>query len=263
VSNQWSSHVRARRLAGRQKNLVTFAQARECGLSSHQISGLARRGEWERVFRGVFRVAPSEPAWQQRALAVCLAGGQGVAASHETAAALMALDGCDSTPRLIHVSAVRRLKIPGDGVMIHLTRRPFGIRKVLGVPATYVERVLLDLAGRRPRAAIELAVEDALRRRLTTVLRLDAALSRDGGMGRAGARVLREVVDARRTSAPTDSGLEARVAQALSRAGLGGVVRQHPVTRPDGTQARIDLAFPPFKIAVEVESYRWHSGRQA
>jgi very-short-patch-repair endonuclease len=250
-------------MAARQKNLITYAQARQCGLSSHQVRGLVGRGEWDRIFRGVFVVGPNEPAWQQRVLAVCLAGGHGVAASHETAAALMFLDGVPADPRMLHVSTLRSLKIRDDAVMIHETTRPFGIKKALGVPATYVERVLLDLAAALGAPAIELALEDALRRRLTSIPRLDATLSRDGGKGRPGTRVLAELVEARRASAPTDSALETRAAAALAKAGLVGMVKQHPVTRPDGSLARIDLAFPHFKIAVEVESYRWHSGRQA
>ena len=263
MSDRWSSFTRARRTAERQKNLITFAQARACGLSSHQVRGLVRRGEWQRAFRGVFVTATTEPAWHQRTLAVCLAGGHGVGASHETAGALMTLDGVPRNPALIHVTAARRLKVGGEGIVVHETTRPFGIRRVQGVPAVDVERVLVDLAATGRRAGVELALEDALRRRLTTVSRLDATLARETVRGRSGRKLLADLVEERRCSAPTDSGLEAKVAKSLARAGLKGLVRQHPVTRSDGAAARIDLALPEFKLAIEVESYRWHSGRQA
>jgi very-short-patch-repair endonuclease len=263
VTAPWNSLVRARRLAGRQKNLITYEQARGSGLSSNEIRGLARRGEWDRVFRGVFSIGASEPSWQQQALAVCLAGGRGVAASHETAAALMWLDGISSPPGVIHVTTLRRVRVRDTSVTVHETSRPFGIRRIQGVPATLVERTLLDLAATADQGAVELALEDALRRRLTTIARIDATLARDGGKGRPGAKMLREMTGDRRASAPTGSGLEAKVSIALMKTGLRGMVRQYPVTRPNGSDARIDLAFPDFKIAIEVDSYRWHSGREA
>jgi very-short-patch-repair endonuclease len=263
MTERRESLVRARRVASRQKNLITFVQARQAGLSSHEIRGLVRRAEWDRPFRGVFSIAASEPLWQQRALAVCLSGGSGVAVSHETAGALLRLDGVATAPRVTHVTTVRRVKIGDPSVTVHETSRPFGIRKVRGVPATVVERVLLDLAATGHCETLEIAVEDALRRGLTTVSRLEATLERDGGKGRPGARALREVVEDHRDSPATESELEAKVWRAIRRARVPGMVKQHPVTRPDGSRARIDLAFPQAKIAVEVESYRWHSGRKA
>jgi very-short-patch-repair endonuclease len=197
------------------------------------------------------------------ALAACLAGGIGVAASHETAAALMWLDGVPTIPRVIHLTSVRRIRLADASVRVHETTRPFGIRSVQGVPATSVERMLLDLAATESAAATELALEDALRRRLTSISRLDQAVVRDGGSGRPGAGVLRKLVDERRGSPPTESGLEAKVAMAFSNARLPGLVKQYPLTRPGGAQVRIDLAFPHAKVAVEVDSYRWHSGRDA
>jgi very-short-patch-repair endonuclease len=261
MTKRRDSLLRARRLATRQRNLITFEQARQCGLSSHEIRGLVRRAEWDRVFRGVFSIAASEPVWQQMALAACFTAGRGVATSHETAAALMDLDGI-GTPQGTHLSTVRRLKIGDPSVTIHQTSRPFAIRRVRGIPATVVERVLLDLAATHQHT-IELGVEDALRRGLTTTVRLEQTIARDGGKGRPGARLLGELVEAHGASPATESELEAKVWRALGRARLSGMVKQHVVTRPNGSSARMDLAFPQFRIAVEVDGYRWHSGRQA
>ncbi|HEY7874014.1 MAG TPA: type IV toxin-antitoxin system AbiEi family antitoxin domain-containing protein [Actinomycetota bacterium] len=263
MSDRWTGFVSARRVAERQKNLITFSQARECGLSSHQIRGLVRRDEWRRIFRGVFVTATSEPAWQQRALAICLAGGRGVAASHQTAGALLELDGIARVPRVIHVTTTARFQLEAPALRIHETKRPFGIRKVQVVPATTIERTLLDLAGCVGPAITELALEDALRRRLTTHHRLVQQFESAGGKGRPGSKVFSRLVTARADTAPTDSGLETRVWGHLARAQLPGLVKQHPVVRPDGSTARIDLAFPSRMIAIEVESYRWHSGRAA
>jgi hypothetical protein len=59
-------------------------------------------------------------------------------------------------------------------------------RTIEGIPVTSVERTLLDLAGLVPARTAGLCLDDALRRRLTTLGRLQKALSENGGVGRKG-----------------------------------------------------------------------------
>ena len=56
---------------------------------------------------------------------------------------------------------------------------------------------------------------------------------------------------------------EARVIAALAERGLPELVRQHPVTRPDGRDAFIDLADPRSKTAIELDGWETHGVRSA
>ena len=58
---------------------------------------------------------------------------------------------------------------------------------------------------------------------------------------------------------PGDSDLETRALRALSAAGLPPPKQQHRI-RIDGKPRRIDLAYPDLKIAIELDSYKYHGG---
>ncbi|HEX2057284.1 MAG TPA: DUF559 domain-containing protein [Actinomycetota bacterium] len=47
------------------------------------------------------------------------------------------------------------------------------------------------------------------------------------------------------------------------RSGLPRPVRQHRITDNGKLVARVDFAYPDSLVAVEVDGYRWHSGRRA
>jgi very-short-patch-repair endonuclease len=60
---------------------------------------------------------------------------------------------------------------------------------------------------------------------------------------------------------PAGSGLELRVLSALERAGVQGLVRQHPIRLSDGVVIHPDGALPGIRWAVEVDHVTWHGGR--
>ena len=226
------------------------------------IQSLSKRGDWVRVLPSIFATGTHDPPWKQQILAVCLAAGEGVAASHRTADALWKLEGVVRAG--LEVSTQRRLKLPAPRLVIHQTRRPFTVHFVEGIPTTSVDRTLVDLSAHLSVDVLEIALEDALRRRLTTQERLAAATEAHGGRGRPGGGVLRELLAARgETVRPAESGYETRVIQALRRARLPRPIRQHQVRCPDGRMRRIDLAYPQAKLGIEVDGFRWHSGRKA
>ncbi|MGH2726414.1 MAG: endonuclease domain-containing protein [Actinomycetota bacterium] len=107
---------------------------------------------------------------------------------------------------------------------------------------------------------LEEALDDALRRGLTTMARLRwrfAALRRQGrpGIG-AVDRLLRERIGI------TQSVLETRVLRLIKRARLPDPVCQHEVRNRRGRLvAVVDFAYPDRRLAIEADGYRWHSGR--
>jgi very-short-patch-repair endonuclease len=49
------------------------------------------------------------------------------------------------------------------------------------------------------------------------------------------------------------------LAKVLAKAGLPLPVREFPIRLADGREKYIDLAYPEALLAVEADSYRWHS----
>jgi very-short-patch-repair endonuclease len=80
--------------------------------------------------------------------------------------------------------------------------------------------------------------------------------------GRPGLATVKRVLSQRSTwQKPAGSGLELRVLNALHRAGIPELVRQHPVRLPDGSIVHPDGALPDLRWAVEVDHVTWHGGR--
>jgi hypothetical protein len=122
---------------------------------------------------------------------------------------------------------------------------------------------LIDLGSVAAPGVVEIALEDALRRRLTTLPRLEHALIEEGGRGRRGAAVLGGLLRTWDRSRPTDCELERLLLPIFRRGGFPPPRCQHRVLLPDGSTARLDFAYPEAMIGVEADSYRWHTGREA
>jgi hypothetical protein len=187
--------------------------------------------------------------------------GPGAAGSHRSAGVVHELDGISAVG--VEITCRRRRRSPAEWLLVHESVAPFGVHHVDGIPVTPVARTLIDLSSFIPKTHLERALEDSLRRRLTSIPSLKMALLQERGRRRA-AGALRELILARDPNAsPTDSELEVRVLQALAEAGLPPPERQHRVSGPSGFKARLDFAYPEAKIAIEADSYRWHTGRSA
>jgi very-short-patch-repair endonuclease len=244
--------------------VVADAQAHELGYSAHALGRRLRAGSWIRVLPGVLRSAAAPVTLRQTAMAAVLWAGPDAIASHTTAGCLWGLDGV--SPGCAEVTLPRRRDRRSEFVTVHRTRdlQDADRDEVYGIAVTTVTRTLVDLAAVVDEGALELAVEDAFRRRLTSPMRLEhrlAGLLRPGRGGTARlAALLEERRSTSRSSATTGSAAEVRLERLLVRSGLPRPVRQHPI-RYDGRTIRVDLAYPERRLAVEFDSLRWHSGR--
>lgn len=241
------------RLAARQHGLVTADQLRGLGFSDPMIRRRVATGRWVKVDRGVLRIAGAPVTWESQVLACVLAAGPGAVASHRTAAALWGLDGCRRGPIDVSVPVKRRYR--RAGVYTHestdLDRTDRVYRK--GIPATPVNRTLLDLCAKSRRVNVQLAIDDARRRGLTSWDRLLKCLVTHARRGRDGVGILRAILDAHYTEvAKTDSGFERLVYVRLVEAGLPTPTLQHEV-QLNGQTYRLDLAYPEAKLAVELD----------
>ncbi|MFP5352547.1 MAG: hypothetical protein ACLGIB_08300 [Actinomycetota bacterium] len=191
------------------------------GAISHRL-GLG----WESVHRGVYLLPGFAPAWEQEVLAACMRGGRGCVASHSTAAALHGLDGCRRSEP-IHLYADTGWR--ASGVKVHRTRTlpTCDVMSVGPTPATECSRTLLDLGAVADEEVVEMALECALHRGLTSVPRLRWRLEQVGGRGRPGAALLRRLLDLREGHGrPAQSVLEVKFMRAIRQAGLPQPQRQ-------------------------------------
>jgi hypothetical protein len=139
------------------------------------------------------------------------------------------------------------------------------ITVVDNVPVTTVERTIFDLAAVCSRFTVDLAIDTALRRKLTTVDKLCAMLRRIGRQGRKGTRLLRGLLADRDANyVPTESEREQMLVRVLREHGLPEPERQFSIYDEHGNfLARPDLVYRDLKIAMEYDSYQYHVGNQA
>jgi very-short-patch-repair endonuclease len=190
-------------------------------------------------------------------MAAVLSGGPSALASHRSAAALWKLEGIDEGPMEISVKAGRRIR----GATVHRRRATDDplVSVLDGIPATVIERTLLDLAATAPPGRTAAALDDALRRRLTTLPDLRAMLGSVAPRGRIGTRTLRTLVNDRDDrDAALESRLESALLRVLRRHGVELPVLQHAVVTGGAVVARLDFAYPQRRVGIETDGYRWH-----
>jgi very-short-patch-repair endonuclease len=256
VDRAESGERQLERLAARQYGLITRRQAREY-ISEDMIARRLASHAWEIVHRAVYRLAAVPVTWRQRVLAATLWAGRGTLASHRCAAVLWGLDGVVRGP--IEITVDRSLQSREADLLVHRSavRIPADQAVRYGIPVTSATRTIIDLAGVVDGDILELALEDALRRHLTSVATLRWRLEGMAGPGRRGARRLRPLLEERR-GRPLESALEVRFEQLLRRHGLPLPERQRVV----GSR-RVDFLYPIFGLVVEVMGWRYHGGRRS
>jgi very-short-patch-repair endonuclease len=171
------------------------------------------------------------------------------------------LDGCDFD--ITEILTTADLRPGADGATIHRTKDvpARDVTVVQSLPVTTVHRTLVDLGAVCDLEVVELAVESALRRRITTVPRLERHLAASSQRGRRGPKTLRVVLRRRGDRPPTDSHLETRFLQFLRRHGFPEPDRQERIYGDDGLIARVDFIYVERNLIVEVDS-RTHHTRQ-
>ncbi len=197
-------------------------------------------------------------------MAACLKA-KVAAISHQAAAGLWQLDGVDPGALEITVpfsSSCSQIR----GFRVHRTRSmpASDLTYRAALPITTVERALIDLATVMPFEKLEVALDSALRRKLTNLARIKRRLQGSETRGRRGAGNLKTLLSERMSGARwTESPLEARFLSIIRRAGLPQPERQVWISEGERSIARVDFAYPKAKLAIEVDSIEHHAGGQA
>jgi len=252
-------------LARRQHGIFSRAQLVAVGVSRGEREHRLTSGRWELVADGVYRVNGAPTTWRSELLSACWAGGMRALASHRSAAALWRLPG--GRKDYAEITAPRWNRTRTLGLVVHESKllTALDADMIDAIPVTTVERTIFDLCRKNTFATIDAMLDNALRRELTTLDALDRACDRLATKGRPGGQRFREALDARAwDEAVPESPPERLLARALVTQGLPKPVFQH-VVRDDAGQfvARVDLAYPDVRLAVEYDSYQEHTGKLA
>ena len=247
----WESE--AAEWACEQYGVVSVAQLRGLGASRAAIRHRVERGIWTKAAHTVLRVAGAPVTWESQVVAHVLAAGEGAVASHRTAAAVWKLEG--GRRDLVELTVPTERRYRSEGVVTHHSTDLDRIRAVRrdGITVTPVDRSILDLGAVTGRRMVQLAVDNARRRQLTTWDRLLDTLVVHARRGRDGVGTLRAVLDDHFGEVVvTDSGFERLVISVLRDAGLPMPVLQHEVC-VNGRTFRLDLAYPDARVAIELD----------
>ena len=164
----------------------------------------------------------------------------------------------------LELTVPKGVRLRRAGVLVHEARDLTGVDVTVvdAIPVTTPTRTLIDLAAVLTPDAVEEALDDALRRRLTSISRLRWRIGELSRSGRRGLSVIRTLVDARSgdPSVP-QSVLETRFLRLVRRKRLPEPKSQHQVRDRGRLIAIVDFAYPDRGLAIEIDGYRWHSGR--
>ena len=166
-----------------QHGYFTARQAREHGVSTQLLNHHARRGRYESVRRGLYRLrgfpTSEHDEMREKWMAV---GTEKAVLSHQSALALLELS--DTIPDAVHLLVPRRhrgLRRP-PGVVVHTRPDNEEVPTVWrnGLPLTAPARTLIDVVDDLQPEQAALAVQQALGRGLLTERQLAEEAARRG-----------------------------------------------------------------------------------
>jgi len=238
--------------------VITNAEAAALGLSKRTIGYRVESHYWKRIHRGVYRLAGAPVTWLGEARAAALIADGLI--SHRAAARVWGIGGYDRSRIAVTVDVGRRPRL-AHGVKVHRSTQMHLAGRCVkrGVPVTGTARTVLDIAGVAGRAELHSVVDAVLRQRLLRWPDLMGVWVRHSRRGRDGCGRLRELLDERfGEGRPPDSVFNRMVGDLLVDAGVGKPVFEQELCDVDRFVARVDLAYPQLKLAIELDSRLHH-----
>jgi len=210
-----------------------------------------------RTHPSTYRLSSHRRTWRSN-LRGAVVSARGLA-SHRAAAALWGVDGFpEALPELV-IDESRCVVLPG--IRVHRSRQ-FALadrHEIDGIAVTGIARTVLDLAAVVGPRRLDLAVDAVLRQRLLDWPELYSILVRHSAKGRDGCGRLRQLLEVRYgDSRIPDSAWNRMVGTLLLDAGLPEPTYEFEVCAQNEVLARVDLAYPRRKLAIELDSVRWH-----
>ena len=253
--------ARIAKVAIRQHGAFSRDQALDVGFTRGMIDYRLATGRWAVADFSVYRSASTPPNWAQRLVAACLAGP--AVASHRSAAILWNFPGMPE--EIVELTALRHRRRRVADVSwhesYHLTERD--ITEIEGIRVTRPVRTMVDLGAVLTPSELEEVLDDGLRRNLIDMPSIWRRLDEFGDL-RPGALRVRALLESRAWSdRPPESVLETRFRQVLRAADLPMPTPQLEISTGKGSTARVDFAYPEFKLAIELDGAAYHSSQKA
>ena len=255
--------ARAARVARRQYGLLLHRQALAIGFTPQRIRTRLARAAWAEIRPGIYVVGGVPPSWEQTLCAVTLPFGD-CWVTHGTAAKHL---GFRHAPQVDGIEALRPYgkSTRMEGVILRRTRVlvPADVTRHKRIPVTSVARTIVECSGRLDVKQTGQLIDDAKRNDPLALEHVRACFARLAGGGHRRLRSAKAALSYRLPGYdPGESDPELMTLRAILRAGLPIPVQQHRV-RINGKRYRIDLAYPELKVAIELQSWQWHGGREA
>lgn len=248
-------HLLCLRIAALQYGLIERSQALAAGVNARMIDWCLEKGEWLIFLPGVYALRSSTPCWLQSQLGAVLWAGQGSAASGRAGGALWGFDGLDED--VVEISTLNRVR--SQDIIVHHVSDIGSTTQKKRIPVTDQYRTILDLAGLVDVPTLEAALDSGLRARILHIPVLQQAI--ECSSGKRGIRKLKKLAEERTQSLGlTRSKLEALVSDFLRRHGIHGGQRNYVLIIDGKFIACLEVAWPDMKVAIEVDSRRWHMG---
>ncbi len=249
-----------RRIAERHGGHVSLQQLHSCGLNAKQIHLRKKRGVLVPVLSGVFRVGGASNSLETRLHAVALWMGDDGVFNAATSAHLYGLEGIEP-PRRISVARysgvsgppwIKVTRIAADSVR--------SMRWVNGFRVCSVEQALAECCAVLPARQVGRALDDALRRGLTTLDRL-WKFADQMGKGRRGAVVFRSLLRGRdERDERVRSTFESKMLAILRRIRGHHFFADYEI-KFDDSRYFVDFYLPNAALGIECHSLKWHVGR--
>jgi hypothetical protein len=271
-------------LAGKHSGLIRACDLTEAGIDRNVVTDRARLGVLTSLQPNVWLFGKGAPTFDQQCQAAVWTsdgtlGGRSALVWHE-----VLRDPRSGLQPTVVMERARRPTIR-DATIIRAAKFLPGDRKTYrGLSVTSIPRTLLDSATDLSTDELERSLDDALLAGKTTVTEVKRRL--DLAAYHANVRSLRALIDDRtpRSYVSSEHDLanhrgsgralvqaRSRITRSPAEQQIKRVVLSLDVPAPhfnyriatlDGGTAELDLAWPEYRVGLDVDGYRWHGGRR-
>ncbi len=250
------------RLARHRAGIVTRTALLASGWSRSRIDRAVAGALLFPVAKGVYRTAGTSWTLPTTRYAALAAAGDGAALARRSAAEVLGLVEAGRTPHHVVIPHGRRPPVvPARLAVVTRSRtlRADEVVEVDGLATTSAARTLLDLAPQSSAERLAELAATAIRLRHCGLDQLHEVLARHpGGHGRS--RLVAAVRLLGEDGAKARAEVEVAAVAALLDAGLPRPEIAFRVHDAEGRLiAEVDLAYPLWRLALEIDGYRWHS----
>lgn len=238
------------------------SDAAQLGVTRDRLRHLVRTGWCVAVCRGLYRVTAAPQTGHQALLLEVWAHDDGAVASHRAAAFLWALVAYRSPRPEVTLAHGRNQRRSGPThVSLWLPEAHVTTRE--SIPVTRVARTLFDLAGVEPKGRVEVALDDALARRLCSLRQVNQVFFALARRGRKGTATMRELLEDRGEGyVPPASALERLARKVFAEQGIEMPTFEVHLG-DDELIGRVDCVWRAARLVVELDGWRYHGSRSA